>query len=224
MEKFVISLGGSLVIPDLPDLKFLNSFRDFWNKFGNQCLGVVVGGGKTARNYIQSMKQFTDNNFFLDEIGIQATRMNARLVSYVIDVDQTHIPESINDAIDMINSQGKVVMGGTVPGHTTDTVSMLLAESLGIKKVYNLTSVDGVYDSDPKQNKNARFLKTLKYDEAFNLSLSSYTGAGSNQFMDSVSILIAKRSNIKIVIIGGKDFSNIENAINEKDFRGTIIG
>lgn len=224
MDKFVISLGGSLVIPDLPDLNFLNSFREFWNKFGNQCLGVVVGGGKTARNYIQSMKQFTDNNFFLDEIGIQATRMNARLVSYVIDLDQTRIPESINDAIDMINSQGNVVMGGTVPGHTTDTVSMLLAESLGIKMVYNLTSVDGVYDSDPKMNKNAKFLENLTYDEAFNLSLNSYTGAGSNQFMDSVSLLIAKRSSIKIVIIGGNDFLNIENAINKKNFRGTTIG
>jgi Uridylate kinase len=57
-------------------------------------------------------------------------------------------------------------MGGTEPGHTTDTVAMLLAERIGANVMINATSVDGVYTADPRKDSSARKLENLDYDSA----------------------------------------------------------
>ncbi|MHB1900455.1 MAG: UMP kinase [Cuniculiplasma sp.] len=223
MESFVVSVGGSMINPSTVDIEYVREFSNIIRNVKAPKVGIVVGGGQTARNYVGSMKNFTSNDFFLDEIGIMATRMNAKILKASIGNLARKIPEDINEAIVQLSEDDRVVMGGTVPGHTTDTVSVLLAEAFGIKKVYNLTSVDRVYDEDPKKNPHARPMEKIGYKEAFAISLKSYTGAGSNQFMDSVSLLIAMRSGIEINLMHGKDLNNFENALNGKKFVGTKI-
>jgi uridylate kinase len=223
MESFIVSVGGSMINPSLIDEEYVEKFASIIRSAGANKMGVVVGGGSTARSYVSSLKKFTKNDFLLDHIGILATRMNATVVLNALGLDQVIIPEDILSALDVINSKGVVVMGGTVPGHTTDTVSILLAEACGIKKVYNLTSVDMVYADDPKKHPDSKPFEEITYKEAFNISLKSYTGAGSNQFMDSVSLLIAMRSEIEIDLMHGKNLDNFKNALNGKKFIGTKI-
>ncbi|MCL4344868.1 MAG: UMP kinase [Candidatus Thermoplasmatota archaeon] len=223
MREFIISLGGSMVNPEHIDFEFINRFVGIMRQVQKDRYGVVVGGGITARNYVNAMKKYTSNDFFMDEIGIRATRMNAMLLASAMGNKQEWIPESVVEGLTELNRRGTVVMGGTVPGHTTDTVSMLLAESAGIKDVINITSVDAVYSEDPRKNPNAIRFDRLDYDEAFRISLASYTGAGSNQFMDSVSLLIGKRAGINLHIISGKDFDNMEKCISGKKYVGTLV-
>ncbi|MGP6238844.1 UMP kinase [Cuniculiplasma sp. SKW4] len=223
MKQFIISLGGSMVNPDKIDVDFINNFVHAIKRMETGRVGIVVGGGMTARNYVKAMRNYTGNNFFLDEIGIRATRMNAMLLVASMGTPQETIPESITEGLSVLNRNGIVIMGGTVPGHTTDTVSMLLAESAGIRDVINITSVDAVYSDDPKKNQDAIKYEQLTYEEAFKISLASYSGAGSNQFLDSVSLLIGKRAGLNIHLISGKNFQNLENCLMGKKYEGTII-
>ncbi len=223
MKQFILSLGGSMVNPEEIDTEFIDSFMEILKELNPERLGIVVGGGMTARKYVNSLKKYTNNNFFLDELGIRATRMNASILLGAMGLKQERIPENIVDALEILNRSNLVVMGGTVPGHTTDTVSMLLAESSGIKDVINITSVDGVYSDDPRKNKDAERYSKLTYDEAFNISLKSYSGAGSNQFLDSVSLLIGKRAALNIHVISGKNLENIEKCLSGKKYEGTLI-
>ncbi len=224
MNKIVISVGGSIVNPGNPDITFIKSLSSMLKELRPDMLGLVVGGGRPARTYVDAMREMGSDNYSMDLAGIMATRMNAMMLISAMGIDQKTIPETIGEAHDILLSNKIVVMGGTVPGHTTDTVATLLAESCGAETVYNMTSVDGVYDSDPKISKSAKMFDKLDYREAFEISLKSYTGAASNQFMDSVSLLIAMRSKIKICIFSGTDLQNARSAFNGKKFKGTVIG
>jgi len=84
MKKiFVLSLGGSLIVPGEIDTKFLNAFKKIITaqiKRGHRFV-IVTGGGKTARNYQGALKQVSRaSNEVLDWMGIGATRINAELV------------------------------------------------------------------------------------------------------------------------------------------------
>lgn len=223
MESFIVSVGGSMVNPSGVDVQYVKNFTDILKSVDVEKRGIVVGGGANARNYVQAMSAFTKNDYFQDEIGIMATRMNAKIVQCAMGLTNYKIPETITDALQLVRLENTVVMGGSIPGHTTDTVSVILAEAMGIKKVYNLTSVDMVYTDDPKKNPDSKPIERINYKEAFGISLKSYRGAGSNQFMDSVSLLIAMRSEITINLMHGKDLENFKNAINGKKFKGTVI-
>lgn len=159
MESFVVSVGGSMINPSSVDVEYIKEFSKIIKSVDAPKIGIVVGGGQTARTYVNSMKNFTDNDFFLDEIGIMATRLNAKIVKSSIGKLELNIPEDVNEAVKQLLIEDRIVMGGTVPGHTTDTVSVLLAEAVGIKKVYNLTSVDRVYEDDPKKIQRLRQLR-----------------------------------------------------------------
>ena len=224
MKKFIISVGGSIVNPGTPDIQFLNSFSRLILDLNPSQFGIVVGGGKPARVYVEAMRKLGSENFTMDNAGILATRMNALLMLSALKSEQKLIPETVEQAHHLLKTQKSVVMGGTVPGHTTDTVSMLLAEISGIDTVINITSVDGVYTKDPAKYRDAEKIEKLPYTQAFELSLASYAGAASNQFMDSVSLLIGMRSGIKIKIMSGLDMENIKSALENKKFNGTVIG
>jgi len=114
-------------------------------------------------------------------------------------------------------------MGGTEPGHTTDAVSLLLAERAGEKRVINMTSVGGIFDKDPKTNEDAKLILRLSYGEAEKLFLNRKMNAGLNLPFDLLSLKIAERSGIEIVIIG-KDLLSLEKVIKGEEFRGTVIG
>ena len=224
MESVVISLGGSIISTNGLNLKFMEEFVQTIRKLEKRCrFGIVVGGGSLARTYISALREYHVNDNILDEIGINATRMNALALSSFLPDSNSKIPSTVNDAAEFLRIYPFVVMGGTEPGHTTDTVATLLAERIGAKILINATSVDGVYTDDPKKSPNARKLPSLSYDEAISLALEKSIGAGPNVFMDLTALNIAKRAKIKLYVTDGKELTEYENIILHGKTSGTLI-
>ncbi len=224
MNSVVISLGGSIISRERLNLKLMEEFSETMKSISTyDKFGIVVGGGKLARTYISDLKKYNVNDNILDEIGINATRINALAMTTFFDDVNSKIPTNINDAVEMIHNYRYVVMGGTEPGHTTDTVSTLLAERIGSKILINATSVDGVYSSDPKIDSGAKKFSKLSYNEAIALSIKNSTGAGTNVFMDITSLTIAKRAGIKIYVINGFNLNEYKNILYNEKCDGTII-
>jgi uridylate kinase len=225
MDKLVISLGGSVFTDNPLRIGFIQKLAETVTDLRKSYqIGIVVGGGTLARSYISALRPEKVNDNVLDEIGIYATRMNALSFTSFLDNVNTKIPTTVNDAVEMISLYGCVVMGGTEPGHTTDTVAALLAERIGAGILINGTSVDGVYDSDPAKNKEAKKYSSLSYEDAIKKSIVSSVGAGPSVFMDLTSLVIAKRSSIKIYVIRGDDINEYLNICSTGKTKGTIIG
>lgn len=226
MESLVISLGGSILTDDPLNIVFMREMAkavQHIQKVLKYRIGIVVGGGKLARAYISSLRKEKVGENVLDEVGIHATRMNALSFASFLDGVNTKIPTTVNDAAEMLNMYGCVVMGGTEPGHTTDTVAALLAERIGASILINGTSVDGVYDADPKIKQNAKKIQKLSYDEAISRSVTSSTGAGPSVFMDLTSLNIAKRSGIKIYVIKGDRTDEYVTICRNGETTGSLI-
>ena len=225
MESVVISLGGSIISTDGLNLKFMEEFAKELHKFGDGYrFGIVVGGGSLARSYISELRKYGVNDNVLDEIGINATRMNALALSTFFSDSNSKIPTTVNDAAELARIYKFTVMGGTEPGHTTDTVSLLLAERINARIMINATSVDGVYSDDPKKSPLAKKLSRLTYDEAISLALSKSVGAGPNVFMDLTALNIAKRSGIRIFVTNGTRLPEYSRIIRSGETDGSVIG
>jgi len=219
MKEIIISMGGSLV--NVENEQYLRDFSKMLTPLLNDYkFIIVVGGGKIARDFIRIARENGENEFNLDLIGIQATKINAMFLKSFF---------SGIEGIKFFNSPYEIkdfkiaITGGTEPGHTTDAVSLLLAEYFNIKRVINATTVDGVYSKDPKKYKDAKFINHISYADLISIFSKNKSGAGPNQVLDFLSIKIAERSNIDIFVLNGMDLKNFKNAILGKKFKGTVV-
>ena len=218
----VISLGGSIVCGEKIDVDYIRRFRKFLEEQSkNSKIFLVVGGGKTAREYIGAGSGFGIDQYTLDRIGIAASRLNASL--FLGPYSYPKVAESVEEAVFASKSYNVVLMGGTEPGHTTDGVSLLLAEKLGESMVINMTSVGGIYDRDPTQYPDARLIKELSYEDAEKMFFERKMDAGLNLPFDLISLKIAERSRIKICIVG-REIETLKRVIVDGQCVGTIIG
>jgi uridylate kinase len=219
----VLSLGGSLVCPEEIDIKFLKKFRNFilkWVKKGKNFV-ILVGGGKTARKYQKAARKFRVKNEQLDWIGICATILNAQLVKSIF--GKLAFEKVLTDPSKQINIKKKIIVfGGWKPGRSTDFDSVLIAKRLGAKRVINLSDIDFVYDKDPKKFKNAKPLERISFDEFFKI-IGKKWSPGANFPFDPEAAKLAKKEKIKILILNGRNFKNLEKVFLNKKFKGTII-
>ncbi len=216
MNKLVISLGGSIFSAEE---KYLMNFIEIMK--GRKSYAIVVGGGKIARERISLLREMEASEYHLDKMGIQATRLNALTVSLALG-NSMDIPKSIDEALEYLELYGKVVMGGTEPGHTTDAVSLLLAEAYGAKRVVNITDIDYIYDKNPKL-RGAKRYSSISFEDILDLLNKEARNAGQNFPMDILSINIARRSGIEIDVVSFKDQDNVRRALEGEDFKGTRI-
>jgi len=218
----VISLGGSIVAGEEINLEYILKFREFLQKYSKRYkFYVVVGGGKTARKYIMAGQKLKLNQYILDDMGILATRLNAYLL--IGDYSYPKVAENIEEAFVAGKNYNVIVMGGTEPGHTTDAVSLLLAERAGERRVINMTSVGGIYDRDPTVHRDAKLIEYMSYEDAEKLFMERKMNAGLNIPFDLLSLKIAERSRIEIVIIGS-EIRELEKVMNGEKYQGTVIG
>lgn len=217
MNEPVISLGGSI---------FLNGDErhlfDFINKIKkHESYAIVVGGGKIARDRISKLRDMGVGEYHLDKMGIQATRLNAMMISLALG-NLMDTPRSIDEAVVQMRLNNKVIMGGTEPGHTTDAVSLLLAEALGWNSVVNITNVEGLFDKDPRV-KGAKKIVDATYSSVIELITAQEKKAGQNFPIDLLSLNIARRSKIQVKVVSFKNMKNVLAAISGKSFEGTLI-
>ena len=224
-EDLVISIGGSILLPDDEDMsELLELSKMLQSNSQERNLYLVVGGGKTARQYIRWGRKLKADEATLDELGIATSRLNARLLIIALEGNVYPVPaESFDEAISAGSHYSIVTMGGTHPGHTTDAVAAMLAERLNADRLINATSVDGVYTDDPNKDKDAKKIEELNYEELIEIVSKSEHGAGPNVVFDPLAARIIKRANIKAYIVDGRDLESFKNAIKEKQFRGSII-
>ena len=215
--NIVISLGGSILLSDFNSAKikqYVDILRDLRK---NHNIVVVTGGGSVARDYISVAKKLGANDFEADELGIMVTRINAKvLLSGLSDMGSSFIPKNFDEVKKALDTQKIVVMGGTFPSISTDGTSALVAEAIHADLFINATSVDGVFDKNPKKNKDAKIIKKLSYSELSDILSSNASNAGTYELFDRTAIDVLSRSNISCVVVNGHDPLNIKKAVNKE--------
>lgn len=224
-EDLVISIGGSIVLPDDNDLTYLNELIEMLKDISDDYnIYIVVGGGKTARRYIKWGRELGADEATLDELGIDTSRLNARLLIIGLGKDTYPVAaKNFDEAISAGNHYSIVIMGGTHPGHTTDAVAAMLAERLKVDRLINATSVDGVYTADPQLDTEAEKIEELDFDGLIEIVSKGPSGAGPNVVFDPMAAKIIKRANIETCIVDGRDLEEFKKAIKDVDFNGTKI-
>jgi len=220
-KKIVISIGGSVLASPTPDIEYINAFAEFlidYKEKGYQ-LFVVVGGGKLAREYIGYARSIGGSEEFCDELGIMATKMNALLLKAALGEHATDIASGYEGAC---ASEKIFLMGGLTPGQTTDAVAAGLAALCKADLFINATNVDGVYDSDPRKNPDARMIESMSYDELIDLVSVGHT-AGINAVIDPSAANLIRARKIKTIVLNGRELETLRDGIEGKNFKGTTI-
>ncbi|MDP3764989.1 MAG: UMP kinase [Nanoarchaeota archaeon] len=224
MSKIIIlSLGGSLIFPDGLDKKFLTNFKNVILKYIKKRYKFVIicGGGKLARNFQQvASKSRKLSSKKMDWLGIYATKINAHLLKSVFN---KHADENIisNPNLKIKFRKNIIIAAGWLPGWSTDYDAVLLAKNLSIKEIINMSNVDYVYDRDPRKYGNAKKIEKISWKDYSKL-ISHKWQAGMNVPFDPIAAKEARKSRIRVNIIG-KDLKNLENLLDGKKFKGTII-
>lgn len=225
-KPIVISLGGSLVVPNGGmDLKFLTAFNDFirdkvaskWRFF------IVVGGGSTARHYIDAAKNVAGNitDWDLDYLGIHATRLNAHLIRTIFqDIAHPRIIQNYERKIASLK-QPLVVASGWKPGRSTDYDAVLLARDYSAEIIINMSNITQVYDKDPNKFSTAKPIDKISWDD-FEKIVGSEWVPGSNLPFDPIATKLAKKLNLTVYVIG-KELDNLDKILKGEDFLGTVI-
>lgn len=222
MKTVVVSIGGSVVLSDEADASFLKKLTALFKKISKENkLFVIVGGGKIARRYIQLGRELGFDEDTLDQIGIDVTRVNARIITNLLGVSNKEIPHTTNDALKY--DLPIVVMGGTDPRHSTDQVGAELAEKTNAVRFVNATNVDGIFDKDPNKFSDAKQLREVTIDHLIAEYGTTWGAAGKNIFMDEPALEIIKRAKIPTFIVNGKRLDQLEKALLGQPFDGTTI-
>jgi uridylate kinase len=226
-KTIVISLGGSLIVPDEIDWKFLKQFKKIIEteiKRGFHFI-IVTGGGKTCRKYQAAAKKITKlESDDVDWIGIHSSRLNAHLIrtifrNYAHPIINTN-PYDLEGFLK--NKESILVAAGYRPGNSTDYISILLAKHFEVKKVANLSNIDYVYNKDPRKFKDAKKIKEISWPE-FQKIVGDKWDPGLNAPFDPVASRIAAKEKMEVVILNGRKLSNFKKYLNGEKFFGTTI-
>jgi uridylate kinase len=221
--KIVIKVGGSAIAQSLDYKRFEEYAEAIRDLARDHTILIVIGGGNPAREYINVAKELKANNALLDYIGIGVSRLNARLlISALGDIAYPEPPYDYTDAGLAMYSDKVVVMGGVVPGQTTDAVAAILAEFVHADLLIRTTSVDGVFTADPKIDPSARKIDRMTPQELVDMVTKIEMTAGANNIFDPLGAQIVKRSKIPTIVVNGKDPKNLLYAIEGKPI-GTLI-
>jgi uridylate kinase len=222
----VVSIGGSILFTGENDLEFLGALADMLGRVGKAVpLVVTTGGGRTARDYIHLGRALGLTEFELDELGIDVTRLHARLLAGRIGPPTpTHPPATVREVVDAVRHASPVVLGGTEPGHTTDGVAALVAVRLRAAHLVNATNVRGVYEADPRTNPAARRIDRLGWSEFRRIVHAATTGEAGQLFLfDRLGADALARARIPLFVVAGRELPNLESAILGRPFDGTRV-
>lgn len=224
-KPVIMSIGGSLIVPNGgPDSVFLNQFDQLISaevKSGKK-FAVVVGGGKTARHYIDAARKvhkvLPDD---LDWLGIHATRLNGHLMRTifrkfahpVVVSNPTRTPKKWDGKI--------LVAAGWKPGWSTDYVACRIAKRLGVKTVVNASNIDYVYSADPKKNRKAKPLEEIRWSE-YRKMVGDRWDPGLSAPFDPIASKFCHRNKLEVAVVSG-DVKNLKKVISGEEFKGTLL-
>ena len=223
----VISLGGSIVAPDKPDVLFLKDFlalsAGWLEGEPSRRLILVVGGGGPAREWQRAYREVSRraDPDAQDWVGIMATRLNAQLVKALFGELCPRDVVIDPSAVDVF--PGRVlVAAGWKPGFSTDYDSVLLAERFGAGTIVNLSNIAKVYTADPKLDPDARPIDTIGWAE-FRALVGDEWVPGKNAPFDPVASRRAQELGLRVVCAAGRDLPNLRAILEGGPFTGTVI-
>lgn len=225
-KQAVISLGGSLIVPDKINVPYLTAFVDFihrqlengWRFF------IVTGGGAPAREYIEAASAVMKERITKDDmdwLGIHATRFNAHLIRTLFrDVAQ---PAIITDPeTDEVGDYKIVVVSGWKPGWSTDFVSAKVAQRIHAPYVINLSNIVQVYTDDPRKNPEAKPIEHMSWKEFRKMVGDEWT-PGLNSPFDPIAARLADEEGQTVLVMKGDNLENLEQAFSTGTFVGTVL-
>ncbi len=233
-KTIVISLGGSIMCPEQIDVLFLKRFRQFILKRlkGGSPLRrrsgevsrfvIVAGGGRICRVYQETAGKISKViGRDKDWLGIHVTRLNAHLLWTMF--------REVADPV-VIDGRDKIrklrfpvtIASGWRPGWSTDYITVVLAKDLGVPEIIIAGKPAFVYDKDHQKYRDAKPLYNLRWRQYRRLIPKQWK-PGLHSPVDPVAARLAEHSNIKAIVLNGKDLKNLSNLLEGKNFRGTII-
>ncbi len=224
--RVVLKIGGSLLYDENGNVvldiirkysEVILALRESGHKFM-----IVVGGGKPAREFIAAARALGASEAQCDWLGIKLARNNAELMSAALgESAYPKIAESL-DELEASMISGKIVlMGGLIPGQSTNAVAAIAAELLKADLLLNATNVDGVYDKDPKES-GAKKIDSLHIGELKRILAGGGTKAGEYKLFDPVALRVVERSKIKTIIFNGTIPENVHRILNGEKI-GSVI-
>ncbi|WP_232686605.1 UMP kinase [Halobacterium zhouii] len=223
--RVVISIGGSVLAPDLAHERVEDHAAAIERLSDAGCeIGAVVGGGGVAREYIHTARSLGANEIELDDIGIDVTRLNARLLIAALDGRAAPSPaKSYEEAGEAMRRDDVAVMGGVVAGQTTDAVSAALAEYTDADLLLYATSVPGVFSADPNENPDAEHYEQMTASELVDVIADIEMAAGSSAPVDLLAAKLIERSGVRSIVLDGTDPERIVDAVLYGEHDGTDI-
>jgi len=221
-KRIVIKLSGRIFSMD--NVKMLKDYASFLVKISKICQPVIIaGGGNIARHYITHARSSGADESTLDELGIEISRLNAKLLIYALkNKAYSHPPTTLQEVRHAVDDGLIVVTGGLHPGQSTNGTAALIAEKINAEQFLNATDVDGVYDRDPNKFKNAKKFKRIELKNLKNMLIHEDSIAGGYDLMDIVALKIIERSKIKTRILKA-DIKTLEKAIKGADVGTEIV-
>lgn len=230
MSVKVLSVGGSIVAPEGPDVEFVKKFvlliKQYLAEHKEDKLIFVVGGGGPARIYQNAFRAVTetspDNSTeAADWIGIMATRLNAQFVKASFgDLCREAV---VTDPTVAEEFTGSVLLAaGWKPGFSTDNDAVLLAEKFGAKTVVNLSNIEKVYTDDPRKNPDATPIDEISWADFRKIVGDEWT-PGKNCPFDPIASKKAQSLGLTVICAGGKNLENIKAILEDKNYVGTTI-
>lgn len=228
-EKWVISLGGSLIVPNeginVPFLKSFDKFiREKLAENEKRQFFIIAGGGTTTRHYQKAAQEVIGHELAgddLDWLGIHATRLNAHLIRTIFrDIAHPYILKHY-EIIRKVDEP--IVLGsGWKPGWSTDFCAVMVCEDYQVKNVVNLSNIAQVCDKDPKKFSDAKPINEISWEE-FRKIVGDEWIPGMNAPFDPVASKKAQELGLKVTILKGDDFENLEKFFVGEKFVGTVI-
>lgn len=223
-ETIIISLGGSLIVPDEIDTDFLKDFKKLIlaQVARGKKFVIITGGGKINRRYNEVAKKLASpSNEDLDWIGIASLKLNAELLR-VIFGEYAHKKVIANLSIPFSFDKPIIIGSAYEPGWSSDWDAVAAAKTVGAKKLINLSNIDYVYDFDPKINPNAKKIEKISWTDYRALIPKEWT-SGLNSPFDPIASEMAQKNGIIVIIMNGKPIDNLAKCLNGEKFQGTAI-
>ena len=226
-ETIILSVGGSLIVPDQIDTGFLTNLRNLVEhqiaSYGRRFI-IIAGGGKTARRYQDAAAAVTElDPEDLDWMGIHATRLNGHLLRTIFrDVAHPVMITNPDEIVDVPKDTSLVIAAGYRPGASTDLRAVQIARHCGATRLMNLSNIDYVYTADPRTHSDATRIEEIAWPEFLKLIPTEWSPGLSSPF-DPVAAREAERLGIEVAIINGARLEEIENYLAGGTFVGTRI-
>lgn len=224
-SPIVVSVGGSLIVPDGISTDFLSSFRRYVLEHVARGFSfyIVAGGGSTARRYQHAAKEVRGDLHpeDMDWLGIHATRLNAHLLRSLFKEEaQAKIVK--NPTRDVRAKRPITIGAGWRPGWSTDYCAVMAGKQLGAKQIVNLSDIDYVYDRDPDTNPDAVPFPELSWD-TFRTLIPDHWDPGLSSPFDPVAAKAAQSLGMEVAIINGKKLGEFDKYLQGQEFVGTRI-